>query len=50
MDVEKNFVVEVLLDIEWWDEGFIDGSSYDVIDDLSKLKISIVDIIIMEFV
>jgi U4/U6 small nuclear ribonucleoprotein PRP3 len=50
MDVEKNFAVEAPPDIEWWDEGLIDGSSYDAIDDPSKLKISTADTIITELV
>ncbi|KAF7560721.1 hypothetical protein G7046_g3437 [Stylonectria norvegica] len=50
LDVEKNFVVEAPPDIEWWDEGLVDGKSYDVLDDSSKLKINTPDSIITEYI
>lgn len=50
LDVERNFVVEAPPDIEWWDEGLVEGASYDVIDDSSKLKISTPDSIITEYI
>jgi U4/U6 small nuclear ribonucleoprotein PRP3 len=50
MDVEKNFAVEEPPAIEWWDEGLIDGSNYDGLDDPSKLKINTPDSIITELI
>ncbi|KAH6877350.1 pre-mRNA processing factor 3 [Thelonectria olida] len=50
IDVERNFVVDAPPDIEWWDEGLVDGTNYDVIDDPSKLKINSEDSIITEYI
>ncbi|KAL2214354.1 U4/U6 small nuclear ribonucleoprotein [Sarocladium strictum] len=50
MDVEKNFAVEEPPAIEWWDEGLIDSSNYDGLDDPSKLKINTPDSIITELI
>ncbi|KAH7134852.1 pre-mRNA processing factor 3-domain-containing protein [Dactylonectria estremocensis] len=50
LDVERNFVVDAPPDIEWWDQGLVDGSSYDVVDDPSKLKIHTEDSIITEYI
>lgn len=50
LDVEKNFVVEAPPDIEWWDEGLVDGSNYDEIEDPAKLKISTPDSIVTEYI
>lgn len=50
LDVEKNFVVEAPPDIEWWDEGLVDGSNYDVIEDPAKLKIHTPDSIVTEYI
>jgi U4/U6 small nuclear ribonucleoprotein PRP3 len=50
IDVEKNFVVEAPPDIEWWDEGLVNGSNYDNIDDLSTLKIDTEDTIITSYI
>ncbi|KAI5457230.1 pre-mRNA processing factor 3-domain-containing protein [Mariannaea sp. PMI_226] len=50
LDVERNFVVDAPPEIEWWDEGLVDGTTYDVIDDPSKLKINTDDAIITEFI
>ena len=47
---EKAFLVPAPPDIEWWDEGLVDGKSYDAIDDPSKLKIDIPDTIITVYV
>lgn len=49
MDMEKNFVVEAPPEIEWWDEGLVDGT-YDNIEDASRLKIQTPDSIITEYV
>ncbi|KAF7546741.1 hypothetical protein G7Z17_g8225 [Cylindrodendrum hubeiense] len=50
LDVERNFVVDAPPDIEWWDQGFVDGANYDVLDDPSKLKINTEDSIITEYI
>ena len=50
LDVEKNFVVEAPPDIEWWDEGLVDGNNYDEIEDPAKLKISTPDSIVTEYI
>ncbi|SPJ75430.1 related to U4/U6 small nuclear ribonucleoprotein hPrp3 [Fusarium torulosum] len=50
LDVEKNFVVDAPPNIEWWDEGLVDGGSYDVLDDPSKLKLTTSDSIITEYI
>ncbi|KAI1348587.1 pre-mRNA processing factor 3-domain-containing protein [Xylaria sp. FL0043] len=50
IDVEKNFVVEAPPDIEWWDEGLVNGNNYDNIDDPSALKIDTEDTIITSYI
>jgi U4/U6 small nuclear ribonucleoprotein PRP3 len=50
LDTEKNYIVEAPPDIEWWDEGLVDGRTYDGIDDLKSLKIDTKDSIITEYV
>lgn len=50
IDVERNFVVDAPPEIEWWDEGLVDGGNYDVIDDPSKLKINTEDSIITVYI
>lgn len=50
LDVERNFVVEAPPDLEWWDEGLVDGSNYDALDDPSKLKLNTPDSIITEYI
>lgn len=50
IDVEKNFVVEAPPEIEWWDEGLVDGKSYDAIDDPKSLKIDTQDTIITSYI
>ncbi|CEI62936.1 hypothetical protein FVEN_g495 [Fusarium venenatum] len=50
LDVERNFVVEAPPAIEWWDEGLVEGGSYDVLDDPSKLKLMTPDTIITEYI
>lgn len=42
-DIEKNYLVPEPPDIEWWDEGLIDGPNYDAIDDPTRLKIETED-------
>ncbi|KAF9870551.1 u4 u6 small nuclear ribonucleoprotein prp3 [Colletotrichum karsti] len=50
LDMEKNLVVEAPPDIEWFDEGLVDGGNYDNIDDVSRLKINTEDTIVTEYV
>jgi U4/U6 small nuclear ribonucleoprotein PRP3 len=50
LDAEKNFLVEAPPDIEWWDEGLVDGKNYDHIDNTRFLKIDTPDSIITEYV
>ena len=50
LDVEKNFVVEAPPPLEWWDEGLINGDSYDRIEDPSSLKIDSPDSIVTEYI
>lgn len=50
LDVEKNFVVEAPPNIEWWDEGLLDGQSYDDLEDPTKLKILSSDSIVTEYI
>ncbi|KAI1112978.1 pre-mRNA processing factor 3-domain-containing protein [Nemania sp. NC0429] len=50
IDVEKNFVVDAPPDIEWWDEGLVDGNDYSNIDDPSTLKIDAEDTIITSYI
>lgn len=49
-DVEKNFIVSEPPQIEWWDEGLVDGQSYDVIGDEKYLKFSGPDSIVSEYI
>ncbi|RYC60312.1 hypothetical protein CHU98_g5897 [Xylaria longipes] len=50
IDVEKNFVVEAPPDIEWWDEGLVNGNNYDDIDGPGALKIGTEDTIITSYI
>ncbi|KAI0843766.1 PRP3-domain-containing protein [Hypoxylon sp. FL0890] len=49
-DVEKNFVVEAPPEIEWWDEGLVDGKNYDNIEDQKYLKIDTEDSIVTRYI
>lgn len=49
-DVEKKFLIEEPPAIEWWDEGIINGSNYDGIDDPGALKIGVDESIITEYI
>ncbi|KAI0850086.1 PRP3-domain-containing protein [Daldinia vernicosa] len=49
-DVEKNFVIEAPPDVEWWDEGLIDGKNYDDIENPKVLKIDTEDTIITRYI
>lgn len=50
LDLEKNLVVEAPPDIEWFDEGLVDGGNYDNIDDEIHLKITSEDTIVTEYI
>lgn len=50
LDTEKNFLIEAPPDIEWWDEGLVDGKNYDEIEDPKKLKIHTDDSIITYYI
>ncbi|KAM0277970.1 hypothetical protein ACHAQH_005424 [Verticillium albo-atrum] len=49
LDVEKNLVVDAPPEIEWWDEGLVNGN-YDSIDDATRLKIESPDSIVTEYI
>ncbi|KAI4863694.1 PRP3-domain-containing protein [Hypoxylon rubiginosum] len=49
-DVEKNFIVEEPPDIEWWDEGLVDGKNYDNIENPKVLKIDSEDTIVTRYI
>lgn len=50
LDTEKKFLVEEPPLIEWWDEGLIDGDSYDAISDQEKMRILSQDSIVTEYI
>ncbi|KAI9886045.1 MAG: hypothetical protein M1823_002165 [Watsoniomyces obsoletus] len=50
LDTEKAFLVPAPPEIEWWDEGLVNGSSYSALDDASNLKIDTPDSIITVYV
>ncbi|KAJ0424819.1 pre-mRNA processing factor 3-domain-containing protein [Aspergillus carlsbadensis] len=50
LDVEKGFVVPAPPEIEWWDEGLVNGSDYTAIEDEKNLKIEAPDSIITLYV
>ncbi|PQE21756.1 u4 u6 small nuclear ribonucleo protein [Rutstroemia sp. NJR-2017a BBW] len=50
LDTEKKFLVEAPPEIEWWDEGLVDGKNYDKISDPKTLKIGTPDSIITEYI
>ena len=50
LDTEKNYLVEAPPNIEWWDEGLVDGENYDQIDNPKRLKIDTADSIITEYI
>lgn len=50
LDVEKNFLVPEPPEVEWWDEGLVDGKSYEDIKDPSKLKLTTPDSIITVYI
>lgn len=51
LDVERNFVVSDVPDIEWWDEGLVDcGKNYEDIENPRVLKIDTEDPIITAYI
>ncbi|OAA58840.1 U4/U6 small nuclear ribonucleoprotein [Cordyceps fumosorosea ARSEF 2679] len=50
LDTEKKFLVEEPPLVEWWDEGLIDGDSYDAIEHADKLKLVSPDSIVTEYI
>ncbi|KAM6519792.1 U4/U5/U6 small nuclear ribonucleoprotein prp3 [Fusarium falciforme] len=50
LDVERNFVTEAPSGAEWWDEGLVAGTNYDLVDDPSQLKLNTPDSIITEYI
>ncbi|KFX90905.1 hypothetical protein V495_08816 [Pseudogymnoascus sp. VKM F-4514 (FW-929)] len=50
LDTEKNYLVEAPPDIEWWDEGLVDGKDYAHIDDPKRLKLDTSDSIITHYI
>ncbi|OBT79048.1 U4/U6 small nuclear ribonucleoprotein PRP3 [Pseudogymnoascus sp. 05NY08] len=50
LDTEKNYLVEAPPDIEWWDEGLVDGKDYTHIDDPKRLKLDTSDSIITHYI
>lgn len=50
MDVEKAFLVPAPPEIEWWDEGLVNGSDYTAIDDPDNLKVNTSDSIITIYI
>jgi U4/U6 small nuclear ribonucleoprotein PRP3 len=50
LDTEKNYLVEAPPDIEWWDEGLVEGKNYNFIDDPKRVKIDSPDSIITIYI
>lgn len=50
LDTEKNYLVEAPPDIEWWDEGLVDGKNYDEIENPTRIKIDTPDSIITAYI
>jgi len=50
LDTEKAFLVQAPPEIEWWDEGLVNGKSYDAIDDPNGLKVDSEDSIITIYI
>ncbi|KAL2358536.1 U4/U6 small nuclear ribonucleoprotein [Cryomyces antarcticus] len=49
-DNEKAFIVPAPPDIEWWDEGLVNGKDYNDLDQPGKMKIDAEDSIITELI
>jgi U4/U6 small nuclear ribonucleoprotein PRP3 len=50
LDAEKAFVVSAPPALEWWDEGLVNGDSYNAIEDPAKMKIGTEDSIITIYI
>jgi U4/U6 small nuclear ribonucleoprotein PRP3 len=50
LDAEKAFIVSAPPALEWWDEGLVDGDSYDAIEDTANIKIDTEDSIITMYI
>ncbi|MCJ1300057.1 hypothetical protein MMC08_002851 [Hypocenomyce scalaris] len=50
LGTEKAFSVQAPPDIEWWDEGLINGKNYDAIDSADGLKIDTDDSIVTLYI
>lgn len=50
LDTEKAFLVQAPPEIEWWDEGLVNGPSYSSIDDPTNLKIETPDSVITVYI
>lgn len=50
LDAEKAFVVSAPPAVEWWDEGLVNGDSYDAIADPANMKIDSEDSIITIYI
>lgn len=50
LDVEKAYLVSAPPEIEWWDEGIVNGKSYDAIDDPKSLRIDTSDSIVTVYI
>ena len=50
LDVEKAYLVSAPPEIEWWDEGIVNGKNYDAIDDPKSLKIDTSDSIVTVYI
>lgn len=50
LGVEKGFLVAQPPDLEWWDEGLVNGKFYDAIDNPANLKIHTSDSIVTEYI
>ncbi|KAI9815642.1 MAG: hypothetical protein M1832_005273 [Thelocarpon impressellum] len=50
LDTEKAFLVQAPPDIEWWDEGLVDGGSYEGVEDGRKVKIDTADSIVTIYI
>jgi U4/U6 small nuclear ribonucleoprotein PRP3 len=50
LETEKAFLVPAPPDIEWWDEGLVDGKNYNNVEDPANLKINTDDSIITIYI
>jgi U4/U6 small nuclear ribonucleoprotein PRP3 len=50
LDAEKAFVVSAPPALEWWDEGLVNGESYDAIADPGNMKIDTEDSVITIYI